>query len=53
MTHASMDAEARCRASIGDTLLRLSDGIEDAGDLRRDVERGPERALRAVDRAVA
>jgi cystathionine gamma-synthase len=46
MTHAAMDEEARRRAGIGDTLLRLSVGIEDARDLLRDV-------ARALDRAVA
>jgi len=38
MTHASMDPEARKRAGISDSLIRLSIGIEDAGDLVRDVE---------------
>ncbi len=33
MTHAAMDPEARRRAGISDTLLRLSVGIEDADDL--------------------
>ena len=37
MTHASMDAEARARAGIGDGLVRLSVGIEDTGDLCADV----------------
>jgi cystathionine gamma-synthase len=38
MTHASMPAEARARAGITAGLLRLSVGIEDAGDLRDDLE---------------
>ena len=33
MTHASMDADARRAAGLGDNLLRLSVGIEDADDL--------------------
>jgi cystathionine gamma-synthase len=37
MTHASMDAEARATAGISDGLLRLSVGIEDAGDLCADL----------------
>jgi cystathionine gamma-synthase len=38
MTHAAMDADARARAGITDSLLRLSIGIEDGGDLVRDLE---------------
>jgi cystathionine gamma-synthase len=45
MTHAGMDPGARREAGIGDGLLRLSAGIEDAGDLIRDVGRGLERVL--------
>ena len=45
MTHASMDPEARQRAGIGETLLRISAGIEATEDLLRDVEAGLERAL--------
>lgn len=37
MTHAAMDPEARARAGIGDGLLRLSVGIEDAADLCADL----------------
>ena len=37
MTHASMAPEARRAAGIGDGLLRLSDGIEDARDLCTDL----------------
>jgi cystathionine gamma-synthase len=44
MTHASMDADARRRAGIGDTLLRLSVGIEDPDDLLRDLTRALTRA---------
>jgi cystathionine gamma-synthase len=45
MTHAAMDAEARRRAGMSDSLLRLSIGIEDASDLLLDLQRGLERAL--------
>ena len=38
MTHAAMDPAARARAGISDTLVRLSVGIEDTGDLVRDLE---------------
>lgn len=39
-THASMTPEARAEAGIGDGMLRLSVGIEDVADLKRDVEEG-------------
>jgi cystathionine gamma-lyase len=38
MTHASMDAEARRRAGIGDGLIRLSVGLEDVRDLIEALE---------------
>ena len=37
MTHAAMDAAARERAGISESLVRLSVGIEDASDLVRDL----------------
>jgi cystathionine gamma-lyase len=40
MTHASLTAEARRALGIGDGLLRLSVGLEDAGDLVADLEAG-------------
>ena len=43
MTHASITAETRARNGIADGLIRLSEGIEDAGDLIADLEQ----ALRA------
>ncbi len=39
MTHASMAPEARRTAGIGDTLLRLSIGLEHEEDLLGDLER--------------
>jgi cystathionine gamma-synthase len=37
MTHAAMDAAARERAGISDSLVRLSVGIEETADLVRDL----------------
>jgi cystathionine gamma-synthase len=45
MTHAAMDPEARQRAGIGDSLLRLSVGIEAASDLLDDLRDACERSL--------
>jgi cystathionine gamma-synthase len=50
MTHAAMDPEARRIAGIGDNLLRLSVGIEDAGDLAADLAAALDRALRSQER---
>lgn len=44
MTHASMSAEARRLAGIGDGLLRLSVGIEDVRNLMDDLHRALDRA---------
>ena len=43
MTHASIPPELRAEVGITDSLVRLSVGIEDAADLRRDLERAFER----------
>ncbi|MEP6940750.1 MAG: PLP-dependent transferase, partial [Rudaea sp.] len=48
MTHASMDAEARRVAGIGDGLLRLSVGIETTEDLVADLVAGLDRAHAAL-----
>jgi len=48
MTHAGMDEAARQRAGIGEGLLRISVGIEDAGDLVADLSAGLERAATAT-----
>ncbi|GGY11589.1 aminotransferase class I/II-fold pyridoxal phosphate-dependent enzyme [Massilia dura] len=37
MTHATIPAAQRAQLGIGDGLVRLSVGIEDVGDLRRDL----------------
>jgi len=39
MTHASVPAERRARLGISDALVRLSVGVEDAADLRHDLDR--------------
>ena len=44
MTHAAMEPEARRRAGIGDSLLRLSVGIEHERDLADDLQHALERA---------
>ena len=48
MTHAAMDAAARERAGISDSLLRLSIGIEEGTDLMADLERALEAARRSA-----
>lgn len=49
MTHAAMDEEARRRAGISDTLLRLSIGIEAKEDLVADLSAALERAAGVRD----
>jgi cystathionine gamma-synthase len=44
MTHAGMAADARQRAGIRDSLLRLSVGIEAVEDLLTDLRSGLNRA---------
>ena len=39
MTHASIPSEQRTRFGISDSLIRLSVGIEDVEDLKRDLRR--------------
>lgn len=48
MTHAGMAVEARRRAGISDSMLRLSVGIEDGEDLLRDLTLGLKRALESA-----
>ena len=38
MTHAGMDKAARLEAGVGDTLIRISVGIEDKQDLIDDLD---------------
>jgi cystathionine gamma-lyase len=37
MSHASLPAERRAQLGLGDNLVRLSVGIEDCEDLKRDL----------------
>jgi len=54
MTHASMEPEARQRAGISETLLRLSIGIEDGSDLCSALEDALDAVLEnRVEAAVA
>lgn len=46
MTHAAMPPEVRAAAGITDGMLRLSVGVEDAGDLIDDLSAGLDRASR-------
>jgi cystathionine gamma-lyase len=39
MTHATIPPDQRAKLGIGDSLVRLSVGIEDVADLRADLER--------------
>ncbi|WP_044871042.1 PLP-dependent aspartate aminotransferase family protein [Pseudomonas sp. LFM046] len=43
MTHASIPAETRAEIGIGDSLVRLSVGVEDVDDLRADLAQALER----------
>ena len=45
MTHAGMDPQARRVAGIRDQLLRLSVGIEHAGDLIHDLDQAFKQAV--------
>jgi cystathionine beta-lyase/cystathionine gamma-synthase len=38
MTHASVPKAERAKAGLGETLIRLSVGIEDESDLLADLE---------------
>ncbi len=40
MTHASLPPDVRAAQGIGDTLIRLSVGIEDLADLQKDLQTG-------------
>jgi len=39
MTHASIPREERIKNGLSDSLIRISAGIEDAGDLIEDLDR--------------
>ena len=44
MTHKSIPAEQRRSAGVADSLVRLSVGLEEAGDLIRDIEQALEKS---------
>ena len=43
-THRAMGPDERARIGVGDGMVRLSVGLEDADDLAQDLERGLDRA---------
>ena len=45
MTHAGIPKEAREKVGVWDDLVRLSCGVEDGEDLKRDVLQALERAI--------
>ena len=47
MTHASVEAEVRRSVGIGDSLIRLSVGLEDVRDLIDDLEQAFARTARS------
>jgi cystathionine gamma-lyase len=47
MTHGSIPREERLKAGLTDGLIRLSVGIEDAGDLTADLDRALVRSLKS------
>ena len=49
MTHASIPREIRLKAGIKDSLIRLSCGIEDAGDLVQDLEEAFDRVTQSAE----
>lgn len=51
MTHASVPAEHRAKLGISDSLIRLSVGVEDAGDLADDVSAALDAAKATADGA--
>tara|TARA_Y100000294_G_scaffold126977_1_gene118440 strand:- start:470 stop:949 length:480 start_codon:yes stop_codon:yes gene_type:complete len=50
-THHRMDAEALAAAGIGEGLIRLSVGLEDASDLLGDLEKGLRRVAKLEQRS--
>ena len=53
MTHAGMEPKARLEAGVGDTLIRISVGIEDANDLLADLERNFEQVRPGQSQSVS
>jgi O-succinylhomoserine sulfhydrylase len=48
-THARMPVDAKARAGIGENLLRVSVGLEDVEDLKKDFGRGLDALLNATN----
>lgn len=53
MTHASVEPEVRRSVGIGDGLIRLAAGLEDARDLIDDLEQALARTAKPVEECVA
>ncbi len=51
MTHAAMDPDARRKAGIGDTLIRISVGIEATEDLVSDLVAGLDQVALSLEQA--
>jgi cystathionine gamma-lyase len=48
MTHASVPPEIRAKLGISDSLVRLSIGIEDVADIKKDLDNALKAAMEAV-----
>jgi len=51
MTHASVPPEVRAKLGISDSLVRLSVGIEDIGDILADLHQALDKAAAAAAKA--
>lgn len=51
MTHKTIPVEKRRAAGVTDSLIRLSIGLEDAGDLLKDLEQALDRSLKSEVRS--
>lgn len=51
MSHASIPADVRAARGLPDDLVRISAGIEDAGDLVADLDRALTAAMKAAGKA--
>jgi cystathionine beta-lyase len=49
MTHKTIPAEKRRAAGVTDSLIRLSIGLEDAGDLLKDLQQALEKTSNIVE----
>ena len=49
MTHKTIPAEKRRAAGVTDSLIRLSLGLEDAGDLLQDLHQALEKIANIVE----